>query len=631
MSIPNVRGDAPYTHIRDVVDTYLRRQGRLLELQANETYAAIALVLATITALIWANTGNSYHHFWQTTASIDVGPFGVGLTLHEWVDEGLMAVFFFMVGLDVRRELTLGELRLPGRALLPTAAAVGGLVVPALIYLAVMGGSEGAHAWGSVISTDTAFALGMLALIGPRRAPRLRLFLLAFAVIDDIGALAVIAIFYSESLNYVALAAAVAGLLGVWLMARRGVWHVPPYLALAVVIWYAVYCSGVHATLAGVLIGLLMPVYNVRSEDVDAAGEFAALYRQAPAPGSARMLREALNYSMPLNQRVAFVLPPYVNYLVVPLFALANAGVELSAGTIGAAVSSRILWAVVGGLVVGKLLGVVIGAGLVAWLVPASRMPGLDLPRITGLGALSGMGFTISLLVANIALEDEVLRDQARLGVLLASLLALVLATLVFQVTSRIAPLPEPAGLNLCRPPEPEHELTFGSLDAPHVLINYADMDDADRWRLTEALYGLKPLIDSGNVLLILRHKLSGSGSLLAALALEAASANDEPSLWDFHDALAGLRGGITSRSITRAARQVGVDAHAMWERIDSGVDEAKVLADASDVEGLTDDAGPVVYIDGRRFERLLNRWTFSEEINRLQQAAAGGTEAARD
>ncbi|WP_136313629.1 Na+/H+ antiporter NhaA [Actinomyces procaprae] len=631
MSSNDARSSATRTEIRDVVDEFLRRRGRALAFQTNETYAAIALALATIVALIWANAGGSYHQFWQTSAAITIGPLGVELTLHEWVDEGLMAVFFFMVGLDVRRDLTLGELRLPGRALLPTAAASGGLAVPALIYLVIMGGAPGAHAWGSVISTDTAFALGMLALVGPKRAPRLRLFLLAFAVIDDIGALAVIAIFYSESLNFLALALAAAGLLLVWLMARRGVWRVPPYLVLAVVIWYAVYRSGVHATLAGVLIALLMPVYDVRSQDVDAAGELAALYRQAPAPGTARMLRESLNYSMPLNQRLAFLLPPYVNYLVVPLFALANAGVVLSADTVSAAVSSRILWAVIGGLVAGKLIGVVLGAGLVLWLVPASRMPGLDLPRIVGLGALSGMGFTISLLVANIALEEEALRDQARLGVLLASLLSLVLATLVFQVANRLWPLPEPTGMRLCRPPAPEHELTFGSQDAPHVLINYADMDDEDRWRLTEALYGLQPLIDSGEVLLILRHKLSGPGSLLAALALEAASGNDEPALWDFHDALAGLRGGITSRSITRAARQVGIDAHAMWARIDSGVDEAKILADAGDVEGLTDDSSPVVYIDGRRFEHLLNRWTFSEEINRLQRAAAAGGERPGD
>ena len=623
---------APTPGLRDTVDTYIRRRGRLLAFQNNETYAAAALALGTLAALIWANIGDSYHVFWQTPTTLAVGPFGVDLTLHEWVDEGLMAVFFFMVGLDVRRDLTLGELRLPGRALLPAAAAIGGLVVPALVYLLIIGDSGGAHAWGSVISTDTAFALGMLALIGPKRAPRLRLFLLAFAVIDDIGALAVIAIFYSGSLNLVALGAAAAGLFLVWLMARRGVWRVPPYLVLGVVIWYALYRSGVHATLAGVLIALLMPVYNVRSEDVDAAGEFTALYRQAPAPGTARMLRESLNYSMPLNQRLAFVLPPYVNYVVVPLFALANAGVELSADIIGAALTSRVTWAVIGGLVIGKLIGVVLGAGLVLRFVPASRMPGLDVPRIVGLGALSGMGFTISLLVVNIALEDETLRDQARLGVLVASLAAFVLAAVIFRVTSRIWPLPAPRGETLCRPPSPDQELTFGSLDAPHVLINYADMSHEDRWRLAEALYGLQPLIDSGEVLLILRHKLSGPESLLAALALEAAGANKEPNLWPFHDAIAVLRGRISPRSITRVAREVGIDVEALWRRIDSRADEAKVLADSAEVEGLTEDASPVVYIDGRRFDQLLNRWTFSEEITRLQQAAAdSGPDPAPD
>lgn len=610
--------------VRDSVDTYIRGRRRTRDIQTNETYAAIALGLATLVALIWANAGDTYHHFWQTSAAISVGPFAVDLTLHEWVDEGLMAAFFFMVGLDVRRELTLGELRLPGRALLPAAAALGGLIVPAVMYLLIIGDGDGANAWGSVISTDTAFALGMLAVIGPKRAPRLRLFLLAFAVIDDIGALAVIAVFYSESLNFLALGVAAVGLLLVWLMARRGVWRVPPYLLLAVVIWYAVYRSGVHATLAGVLIALLMPVYNVRSEDVDGAGEMAALYRQSPNPGTSMLLRESLNYSMPLNQRLAFILPPYVNYLVVPLFALANAGVALSADTIGAAISSRILWAVIGGLVIGKLIGVVLGAGLVLWLVPTSRLPGLDLPRILGLGALSGMGFTVSLLVANIALDDESLRDQARLGVLLASLVALLLATLIFQVSNRFAPLPEPAGQTLRRPIDPDHELTAGDPNAPHVLVNYADMSYEDRWRLMEALYGIVDMRDSGRVFLVMRHRVSGPESLLAALALEAAAANGEPNQWRFHDALAELRGGITSRSITRAAREAGIDAHAMWARIDSGVDEEKVLADTMDVEGLTEDAAaPVVYIDGRRFNRPLNRWTLSEEIARIDQAAA--------
>ena len=244
------------TAVTEAVDAWLRRRLRLRDMQINETYAAVALTAATITALVWANVGHSYHSFWQTPASLAIGPFKVELSLHGWVDEGLMTAFFFMVGLDVRRDLTLGELRLPGRALLPVVSAIGGLVVPALAYSAITHGADGAHAWGSVISTDTAFALGMLALIGPKRAPRLRAFLLAFAVIDDIGALMVIAVFYSGSLYLMALGCAVLGLLGIMLLARRGVWRMPPYVLLAVVTWYALYRSGVHATLAGVPIAL---------------------------------------------------------------------------------------------------------------------------------------------------------------------------------------------------------------------------------------------------------------------------------------------------------------------------------------------------------------------------------------
>ena len=617
---------APAEHIeqiRDAVDERLRRRRQRRLFQNNETYAAAALALATVIALVWANVGDSYQTFWHTSAAVSLGPFEIDLTLHEWVDEGLTSVFFFMVGLDVRRDLTLGDLRLPGHALLPAAAAVGGFIVPAVVFVLVTGGGDGAHAWGAVISTDTAFALGMLALIGPKHAPRLRLFLLAFAVIDDIGALTVIAIFYSGSLNLVALAVAVAGLAIIWLMARRGVWRVPPYLVLGVVIWYALYRSGVHATLAGVLIALLMPVYTVRTRDVDESNEIATLYRQAPAPATALALRESLIYSMPLNQRLAFVLPPYVNYVVVPLFALANAGVVLSADSLGNAFSSRLTWAIVAGLVLGKVLGVGLGAGIVLKLVPHSRLHGLDMPRILGLGALSGMGFTISLLVVNIAFEDETLRDQARLGVLLASLMALVLAWVIFRVAGRLSPLPEPAGEVLERPVDVERDLTVGDQDAPHVLVNYADMNDEGRWRLAEALQASQHLVQSGELLLVMRHIVSGPESLLAALALEAAAANKEPNLWPFHDALAALRGGITARTITRAAREAGIDVDALWRRIDSRTDEKKVLADSDDVEDLTEDGAPVVYIDGRRLTRLLHSWTITDEINRLNQEAA--------
>lgn len=467
----------------------MRHRARVRRALNNETYAALALVVATMVALVWANVGTSYESFWSIEMGVDLGSGGLHLSLHEWVDEGLMAMFFFMVGLDVRRELTIGELREKERALLPVAAAVGGLLVPALIFVLLTRGQDYTHAWVSVISTDTAFAVGMLALVGPRNAPRLRVFLLALAVVDDIGALSVIAVFYTEDLNLAALGVAALGLLVVWLLQRLHVWRVTPYAIVAVATWAAVYASGVHATLTGVLIALLMPVYPPRRRDMTFASAVFHLFRQAPRPELAQGVRNAIAYAVPLNQRLSSLLPPYVNYLVVPLFALTNAGVALSGSALAAAFSSPLLWAVVAGLVLGKLIGITGAAALVLRLVPGARLPGLDLPRLAGAGALSGMGFTISLLVVGLALEGQATADQARVGVLLASLLALLLAALVFRLGDRLRPLPPPAGHLLVRPVDPERDHVRGPAAAAATLVVYAGLnvvyrqDTAPPWR----------------------------------------------------------------------------------------------------------------------------------------------------
>lgn len=336
-----------------------------------------------------------------------------------------MALFFLMVGLDVRRELALGELRTKERALLPVVAAIGGLAVPALLFLLITRGEEYANAWGSVISTDTAFALGMLALIGPRNAPRLKVFLLALAVVDDIGALSVIAIFYTEDFALVPLLMGAAGLAGVWLLQKVHVWRVFPYAVLGIYTWACFYSSGVHATLAGVLIALLMPVYPPRRSDVSLASQAFKLFRQAPQPDLARSVRSVISYSVPLNQRLSAILPPYVNYIVVPLFALGNAGIVFTAESVESSLSSKLTWGVILGLVVGKAVGITLASACVLKLVPSARLPGLDIPRIAGVGVLSGMGFTISLLVVGLAVDDPELADEARVGVLLASVVAL--------------------------------------------------------------------------------------------------------------------------------------------------------------------------------------------------------------
>ncbi|MFD5028249.1 Na+/H+ antiporter NhaA [Streptomyces sp. NPDC058373] len=312
------------------VDEVMRQRTSFVRRANIETYAALALAAATVAALVWANVGDSYAALWSTVAGFSLGDIAFGLPLSDWVDEGLMSLFFFSVGLDVRREVTLGELQHLSRAVLPVVAAVGGLVTPAAVFLLLTHGHGYASAWGAVISTDTAFALGMLALVGPRNAPRLRVFLLTLAVVDDVGALSVIALFCTDRLSPVALGLAALGLVGIWLVQRAGVWRVAPYAVLGVFTWFALYQSGVHATLAGVLIALLMPVYPPRGRDIAHASVFFRLFQQAPTPHTARTVRGSLAHAVPLNQRLSAVLPPYVNYVVVPLFALANARVALS-------------------------------------------------------------------------------------------------------------------------------------------------------------------------------------------------------------------------------------------------------------------------------------------------------------
>lgn len=483
------------------------------------------------------------------------------------------------------------------------------------LFLLVAGGGPSAHAWGTVISTDTAFAIGMLALIGPKEAPRLKLFLLAFAVIDDIGALVVIAVFYAESLNLVALAVAGLGLLGVWYLQRAGVWRVLPYLLLGIATWYAVYRSGVHATIAGVLIALLMPIHTVRSRDLERTNEIFRLFRQTPAPGTAMVARKALAFSIP-PQAAPVLHPAALRHLPrgPPLRAGQRRGGALRRGGGRGLRLPPLTWAVIVDLVLGKLIGVVVGAGVVTVLVPSSRLPGLDLPRVAGVGALSGMGFTISLLVAGLALDDEALADQARIGVLCASLMALVLAAAIFRLGDRFWPLPPPEGETLRRPIDSHCDHIVGDIHAPVTLINSADITYEGRWRLMEALKGMAPLVEKGKVRLVLRHMAYTPEAINAALALEAA--NEQGRIWPMHDALAKLRCDVDDHTISQAAAKAGLDVDELWSRITSETDGAKVTDDGLDVEGLQEDGSPVVYVNGRRLHGLLNRWTLTEAAN---------------
>ncbi|AXE39938.1 Na+/H+ antiporter NhaA [Acidipropionibacterium virtanenii] len=587
----------------------LRRSIRIHRWLTNDVYAAVALALATVAALVWANVGSSYETFWHSHFGFILGSLDFELTLHEWVDEGIMAIFFFMVGLDVRRDLALGELRSKRRAVLPVAAALGGLIVPAALFLIIEGGAETASAWGTVISTDTAFAVGMLAVVAPRNAPRLRVFLLALAVIDDIAALTVIAVFYTTDLNLLALALAGVGLIGVWLLERANVWRVGPYLMLAIYTWGCFFASGVHATLAGVLIALLMPVYPLRRSDLQTASQVFDLFHQAPQPDMAKRAREALTSTVPMNQRLSSAIAPYVNYLVVPLFALANAGVALSGDALSSAFTSRLTWGIIAGLVAGKAIGITAASMLVLKLSPGSRLPGLDGPRIAGVGALSGMGFTISLLVAGMALDDPTAVDQARVGVIAASLLALGLSWVIFHLSKKFKPLPPPSDAHLARDVDPEADHIRGPVDAPATLVVYASMNYTYRRQTAIAISQTRAALGD-QLRVVLRHAADSDNAVTGALALEAAGAQGK--FWQMHDEMLGIRGPLDFDLVHDAAERIGLDVGRFERRIERQTDRERVDDDGLDLAGSELSEKPVIYLDGERVSTAANSLTLT-------------------
>lgn len=366
----------------------------LREFLRSEAGGGVLLLAATITALVWANSpwAGSYQDFWHTNLSIGSGSWGIREDLQHWVNDALMVVFFFLIGLEIKRELVVGELHDPKAASLPALAALGGMAVPAMVFLAVAGGGDGSRGWAIPMATDIAFVVGILALLGSRVPAGLKVFLLTLAIVDDIGAIVVIAAFYSSGVSGLWLAGAIVALMGVVAARRLGLVHPIAYVPIGVIAWYCTYRAGIHPTIAGVALGLLTPARPVEG-------------------------REVLEH---LEHR----LHPWSSYLVVPIFALANAGVPLGSGALGAAAGSRLTWAVALGLVAGKALGI----SAVAWgatRAGAGRLPaGVGMNHVLGASALAGIGFTVSLFITGLAFTSEELQMQAKIGILAGSIIA---------------------------------------------------------------------------------------------------------------------------------------------------------------------------------------------------------------
>jgi NhaA family Na+:H+ antiporter len=408
-------------------------------LRTEEAGGILLLAAATI-ALIWANSPwrSSYDALWHTQLTIGLGAWSLAEDLQHWVNDALMALFFLVVGLEIKRELTTGELRQPRAAALPAIAALGGMVVPALLYLAINPSGEPGRGWGIPMATDIAFALGVLAIVGRGLPTALKSFLLALAIVDDIGAILIIAIFYSGSISPGPLLTA-AGLLALILVLQRlHVRWTAVYVLVGVSVWLATLQSGIHATIAGVALGLATPaVAFQRPKAVSLeAHRIADDTVDNPVPPDADahqwlhlagLTREAVS---PLA-RLEHLLHPWTSYVVIPVFALANAGVSISRSSLGNALTSGITLGVVAGLVVGKTVGVTVFTWL-ATRTGITRLPeGVGWGQLVGVAALAGIGFTVSLFITSLAFETQAIQDAAKVGILIASLLAGLLGALL--------------------------------------------------------------------------------------------------------------------------------------------------------------------------------------------------------
>jgi NhaA family Na+:H+ antiporter len=407
----------------------------LQEYLSTETAGGIVLLVAAAAALVWINApfGDTYRDFWDHRLIIDADLLTLDLTLAQWVNDALMAVFFFVVGMEIKRELLKGELSEPRKAALPVAAALGGMIVPASIYLAFNLGGDGEHGWGIPMATDIAFAVGVLSLLGDRVPLSLKIFLLALAIVDDLGAIVVIALFYTDDLSFAWLGAGVAMFAVIYMLGRLGVKDVVVYVVVGAGAWLAVHESGVHATVAGVALGLLTPIepYVGKRALEESASELVDEYRQGLREGTRdgaerknaalRDLEELSRESQSVLDRLEHALHPWTSLVIIPVFALANAGVELSGGAVRDAGTSPVAAGVALGLMLGKPIGITL-ASLIAVQMGVAALPaGVRWVELIAVSLIAGIGFTVSLFVSALAFTDAGLIDEAKIGILAGS------------------------------------------------------------------------------------------------------------------------------------------------------------------------------------------------------------------
>ena len=598
------------------LETPLRRFVR------TETGSAAVLLAATLAALAWANIDPSgYARTWNTELSIRIGTAGLSADLREWVNSGLMAFFFLVAGLEARREFDMGELRIRRRVALPLVVGLGGMIVPIGIYLAFNASRASAGGWGTAMSTDTAFALGLLALVGAHAPDRVSTYLLTFAIVDDIAGIAIIALVFSRQVDVAALGIGLVFLAVVVAARARRIRSGPLYLLLGIAAWIAFFESGVDPVLVGLFMGMLTVAYTATRSDLEQASASFRLFREQPTPGLARYARESVRTAISPNDRLQQLFHPWTSYLIVPLFALANAGITIHGSFLARAFTSPITLGILLGYILGKPVGT-IGVAWVLSKVSHGRIrPPIGWAAVTAVGTMAGVGFIVSLLIASLAFHGIELAE-AKVGILSAALGAAALTWLVFRVTAmlpkrlRLRALlgTDDTIIDLAVPVDPERDHVRGPDRAPVTLVEYGDFECPYCGQAEPVVREL--LADYGDLRYVWRNLPLSDVHPHAQLAAEAAeAAANQAKFWPMHDHLLTHQGALTAKDLIRYAAELGLNTDQFGRDLRNHAGEARISEDidSADLSGVS--GTPTFFINGKRHHGAYDVATLSDAV----------------
>jgi Na+/H+ antiporter NhaA len=596
-----------------------------------ETGGAAVLLAAAVAALVWVNiSASSYDAVWTARLSVRLAGAGVSLDLREWVNSGLMTFFFFIFGLEARREFDMGQLRERRRLALPVLAGLGGLAVPVVIYLAVNAGGPGARGWGTAMSTDTAFALGMLALTGPRFPDRVRAFLLSVAVVDDLVSLVVIGAAYSQGIRPVPLAAGAAILVVTVIAGRLRIRYGLVYAVLGIAAWVALLKSGVDPVVTGLVMGLVTSAYPAARTDLERASDLFRTFREQPTPELARSAGIGLASALSPNERLQLLYHPWTSYVIVPLFALANAGIVLSGTFLARAYASPATLGVLIGYVAGKPVGITGASWLLTRLSKGRLRPPVGWAAVTGVGAIAGIGFAVSILIATLAFAGRpLLLQEAKLGVLSTVVAAPLVTWLVFRATALLPARRQVAALlgstesiiDLGTPVDPDRDHIRGPARALVTLVEYGDFECPYCGQAEPVVREL--LAGHGDVRYVWRHLPLTDVHPRAALAAEAAeAAADQDAFWPMHDLLLRHQDALLLPDLIRYAAEAGLDAGRFQDYLARRAGAAWVAEDveSADLSGVS--GTPTFFINGLRHYGAYDIVALSEAVRTAKAAA---------